>query len=99
MRSPSPSRHCAPVDRHGVAGQGEQYAGWRAIAGRASPFADAAAARAWLISLIGDSPGARQADPRHLLKIAARLTHPDVRDGDRDLWDRYEAARQLLEKL
>lgn len=32
------------------------------------------------------------------LKIVRQLTHPDRRGGDRNLWDRYDAARQLLER-
>jgi len=87
------------VDRHGVAGRGEQYTGWRRItAGPSSLFATADEAIAWLISVVGDSPGARAARPGQLLTIVATLAHPDANGGDRTLWDRYDAARQLLER-
>lgn len=86
------------VDRYGVAGRGEQYTGWRAItSGPASLFADADEALDWLIDLVGRSPGA-VANPRAVLRIAAQLTHPDAHGGDRSLWDRYDAARQLVQR-
>lgn len=82
------------VDRYGVAGHGEQYAGWRAIgAGTTAPFTTGLEAIRWLISIVGpDHPS----DWRALLRAASAKHHPD-RGGDPEMWDRVDAARQLLE--
>ncbi|HYQ69654.1 hypothetical protein [Actinophytocola sp.] len=84
------------LDRYGIAGRGEQYAGWRAI--EASPskpaFASAHEAREWLRSLVSAEDGVNDAS---LLRLGAREVHPDRNGGRRDLWDLYDAARQLIE--
>lgn len=85
------------VDRHGVSRTGEQYVGWRAIeSGKTAPvFASADEALRWLQKVAG-LPN-RDVSTKDLLRLAASHCHPDRHDGDRTLWDRYDAARQLLE--
>lgn len=85
------------VDRYGVSKSGEQYVGWRALeSGCTAPvFATADEAERWLRS-IADLPN-RSLSLKELLRIAVRICHPDVNGGDRTMWDRYEAARKLLE--
>lgn len=83
------------VDRYGVAGRGEQYAGWRAITAGSAPFVDRGAALAWLRDLTRQRSGSVAVG--QLLRQAAGIAHPDRNGGDRDLWDRYDAARQMFE--
>jgi hypothetical protein len=85
------------LDRYGIAGRGEQYAGWRAIEapGSRPAFASADEAIRWLRELT-DWPAGEPAVLDRLLRRASAITHPD-RGGDRSLWDRVDAARQLLE--
>lgn len=83
------------VDRYGVGGHGEQYAGWKAIeAAPSGPFATADEALEWLC-WITDSPGSTAPDT--LLRRAARKAHPDA-GGDPADWERVDAARQLLKR-
>lgn len=85
------------LDRYGIAGRGEQYAGWRAIeAGPSAGFASPDEAIRWLQQVAGWSDQTR-VEVGRLLRTAAAVAHPDRNDGDRTLWDRYDAARQLLE--
>ncbi len=85
------------VDRYGVSKSGEQYAGWRAIeSGKTAPlFASADEALWWLRSLT--DPSKINLSVKAMLRMAAGICHPDRNGGDRTLWDRYDAARQLLE--
>jgi hypothetical protein len=88
-------QHLRAVDRYGIAGRGEQYAGWRAIeAPKPSGFDSADDAIRWLAAL---TQSARQTEPIVLLKRAARAYHPDV-GGDPEIYARVDAARQLLKK-
>jgi hypothetical protein len=84
------------LDRYGIAGRGEQYAGWRAIEapGSRPTFASVDEALRWLRELT-DWPAGEPVVVAQLLRRAAAITHPD-RGGDRSLWDRVDAARQLL---
>jgi hypothetical protein len=83
------------ADRHGVARRGEQYAGWRAIESGTSPgFSSPEEALRWLRELT-EWPASEPVVVGQLLRRGAAITHPD-RGGDRSLWDRYDAARQLL---
>lgn len=85
------------LDRYGIAGRGEQYAGWRAIEGGSRPrFATEAEAIWWLRELT-DTPTDDRVVVTQLLRRAASVAHPDRHGGDRALWDSYDAARQLLE--
>lgn len=85
------------VDRHGVSRTGEQYVGWRAIeSGKSAPvFASADEAERWLASVVEHA--GEQLTVKELLRQAAKKLHPDVHGGDRTLWKRWDAARQLLE--
>lgn len=85
------------VDRYGTSKSGEQYVGWRAIeSGKSAPvFASADDALRWLQKVAGLRN--RDVSTKDLLRLAASHCHPDRHDGDRTLWDRYDAARQLLE--
>lgn len=85
------------LDRYGIAGHGEQYAGWRAIeAGTASRFDTVDDAVRWLCQLV-DWPAGTPVVVAQLLRRAARVAHPDT-GADPSTWDRYDAARQLLTK-
>ncbi|HEV7651361.1 MAG TPA: hypothetical protein VGP26_24690 [Actinophytocola sp.] len=83
------------LDRYGIAGRGEQYAGWRAIeAAPAVTFATADEAYRWLRSFTG------AAEHTHLsvvLTAAAARARRNRESGDQSTWDRYRAARELLE--
>lgn len=84
------------VERYGIASRGEQYAGWRAIeATPASTFASPGEAVTWLREITATEPH-EHVIVGNLLRRAAGLVHPDRCNGDRTLWDRYDAARQLL---
>jgi len=85
------------ADRHGVARRGEQYAGWRAIESSSKPgFADQAEALRWLRELT-EWPAGEPVVVASLLRRATKSAHPDRHDGDRSVWDRVDAARQLIE--
>lgn len=92
------------VDRYGVSSRGEQYRGWLALeAGPASSFETTEEAARWLAEQAGapDPTSAQRVltDPdwrRKVLHAVVMQHHPD-RGGDRADWDRYEAARQLVE--
>lgn len=84
------------LDRYGIAGRGEQYTGWRAIeSGPSFGFSTRAEALAWLREFVGQPT--TNAIPL-LLRAGALKAHPDRNDGGRTLWDRYDAARQLIER-
>ena len=89
------------VDRYGVTRRGEQYTGWSALpAARAQGsqwFTEPAEARTWLVRSAAElgvphEPGASLPG---LYRLLAKRMHPDVR-GDRDLWDRLDAAAAVL---
>lgn len=64
------------LDRYGIAGRGEQYAGWRAIEAPASALMTSAAqARTFLIDIVG--PRVSQGDDQ-LVRLAIRRVHPDA---------------------
>ncbi|MFC7344498.1 hypothetical protein [Saccharopolyspora griseoalba] len=79
------------VDRYGVAGHGEQYAGWRAIESGTGPEAPLTweSALRWLRSYTG-----RDGDLWSLLRIAARQAHPDAGGSPQD-WAMVDAIRQM----
>lgn len=86
------------VDRYGVTKLGEQYAGFKALpAGRAMPASHMTsdAARAVLVDAAGrDHPhGLQDVD---LWKMARARVHPDRNGDDRTMWDKVEAAAQVL---
>lgn len=82
------------VDRYGVSRSGEQYAGWRAIeSGKVSVFASKDEAVQWLRELT--KPWGAL-DVERMVRVAGGICHPDRHDGDRTMWDRYDAAKQLL---
>lgn len=88
--------HLRALDRYGIAGHGEQYAGWRAIeaASKADGFASVDDAVRWLADFTG---GSRHDGAADLLRRASRVAHPD-RSGIPEDWARVDAARQLLKK-
>jgi hypothetical protein len=89
------------VDRYGVSKRGEQYTGWAALPA-ARPqgtqwFTQPAEAQTWLVRSAAElgvphEPGGSLPD---LYARLAKRMHPDVR-GDRDLWDRLDAAATVL---
>lgn len=87
------------VDRHGVGGHGEQYAGWKAIeSARTSHFATADEALSWVRDFIRKHDRIESlalSHPPTALRRAARIAHPDA-GGDPADWERVDAARQML---
>jgi hypothetical protein len=85
------------VDRYGVTKRGEQYQGWTALpAARAQSsrwFTDAGDALAWMKRCAG---GEATEDPKALYKLLGRKMHPDMPDGNTDLWERLDAAATIL---
>lgn len=96
-------QHLRALDRYGIAGRGEQYAGWRAIeAGPAAEFDSVDAAIRWLMRFTEmpsrDVTGQATRDVAPLLlRRATQKAHPDV-GGDPADWSLVDAARQLLKK-
>lgn len=93
-------QHLRAVDRYGIAGRGEQYAGWRAIesgriVGRPPVFVTADDALRWLASYVDLSR--HDTAPQVLVREARKKAHPDV-GGDTADWDRVDAAEQLLRR-
>lgn len=91
--------HLRALDRYGIAGRGEQYAGWRAIEtgrvlGRPAVFATVDDALRWLASYVDLS---RREEPRVLVREARKKAHPDV-GGDPADWARVDVAEQLLRR-
>ncbi len=84
------------IDRYGVAGRGEQYAGWRQIEAAPAPSRGVLHdARAFLMEVSGLPAGSPVND---LVRAARARAHPDRNNDRRALWDRVEAARAVLEK-
>lgn len=89
------------IDRYGVGGKGEQYAGWAAL-----PTADARmtpdeAATLLAAAFDGVTPEQIRTDAglrARAYRQAALRTHPD-HGGDAGAFKRVTAARDLLEKL
>lgn len=83
------------VDRYGVTRRGEQYTGWRAIeAAPAVSFASVDEADQWLRSFTGATEDTHRAV---VLNAAAVRARRNRESGDQSTWDRYRAARELLE--
>lgn len=83
------------VDRYGVGGRGEQYAGWRAIGPSPTDvpeFVSREAALAWLRDLVQDE----HAPLERLYRAAQAKAHPDRHAGDRRVWDFVEAAGRAV---
>jgi hypothetical protein len=88
--------HLRALDRYGIAGSGEQYAGWRAIEAAAPAWFDSAdEALRWLAEYTDLSR--HHVEPTVILRAASKRAHPDV-GGDPADWQRVDAARQLLRK-
>lgn len=90
------------VDRYGVTKRGEQYTGWTALPPAPEPLTPVTAAQLlaehadgdWSVTdIAGDATVRARA-----YRSAARRAHPDVADGDRDLFERLTAARDLLDR-
>ncbi len=90
------------VDRYGVTSRGEQYTGWTALPSKPSVMTVVDAARLLVEHAEGDwwSVPDIVSDPAvqaRAYRAAARRAHPDA-GGDRDLFERLTAARDLLEE-
>jgi len=84
------------LDRYGIAGHGEQYTGWRAIDSAApSSFPTSDEALAWLRSYTAAPDTTRVSV---VLAAAAVRATRNRASGDLSTWNRYEAARQILER-
>lgn len=78
------------VDRYGVGGTGQQYAGWRAI--EAAPTGLAAAE-----ARLREIAEARPETPLNaVLRLARAKAHPDRHSGHRELWDEVEKLAATL---
>ncbi len=89
------------VDRYGVTHRGEQYTGWTAIPSAApgrGPFTTRAEAEAWMRKCAAEARIGRVDDIgwAGLYRLLAKEMHPDASAGSRDLWDRLDAAADLL---
>jgi hypothetical protein len=83
------------LDRYGIAGHAEQYAGWRQIEAPSRPgFTSADEALIFLANLV-DTPEAAWLDSATLVREARKKAHPDV-TGSSDVWSRVDQAAQLL---
>jgi hypothetical protein len=88
------------VDRYGVTRTGEQYRGWRAIESGAAPQMSVDEAARVLAEHGGGTAAGILADPdvrASAYKRAAKRWHPDVAGGDRGVFERLTAARDLLD--
>jgi hypothetical protein len=88
------------VDRYGVAGRGEQYRGWTAIAARPVEMSREEAAEflahwAGLGTTLGLFEGSPEA-VKTAHRVAAKRCHPDVTGDDGDTMARLNAARDRL---
>jgi hypothetical protein len=85
------------IDRYGITPGNEQYRGWQAIEARpAAAFETAQAALDFLGTVAAPGHGPwEQVHARGLYRDARAATHPD-RGGDRETWDRVEAAGAVL---
>jgi hypothetical protein len=89
------------ADRHGVAGKGQQYRGWRAIesapGSKPLPFHDPDSAWRYIcaVAQTGDLLGAPASNRAAVVRIARREAHPDKHDGSRDTWDLLAQAIEL----
>jgi len=87
------------VDRYGITSRSEQYAGFKALpAGPTPTFATVEDALTWLTS--EEATGIRGADgltPKAAYRMASRRHHPDA-GGQPKLWDKVNAAHQMLTK-
>ena len=85
------------VDRYGVTKRGEQYQGWTALpaahAQGSRHFTDAGEALAWMRRCAGADT---TDDPKALYKLLGRRMHPDMPEGNTDLWERLDAAATIL---
>lgn len=95
------------VDRYEVTKRGEQYAGFKQLPGGTGlPASHMTLDEAWAIIGSYDSPSIEQQRHRFnggdrtaalaAFKRARFKNHPDLRDGDRSLWDKVEEAGKLL---
>jgi hypothetical protein len=87
------------VDRYGVTRRGEQYAGWKALPGAGSTTMTTEAAAQLLVAKGGGETAAvlRSADAaRSAFREAAKRTHPDMANGDRDAFEQVQTARKVL---
>ena len=85
------------VDRYGVGGTGQQYAGWRQIEGPRPPSAAAptkAQARARLAEIAQCNPNAPD---RSLIRLGRAFAHPDRHGGYQELFDEANRMAEVLE--
>ncbi len=99
------------VDRYGITSRGgEQYTGWAKLTagngqggGGTMPAFTLETAREFIATCAGLQKSALVgAEPEILgytYRMARKRVHPDMRQGQRDLWDQLEKAATLLEWL
>jgi hypothetical protein len=87
------------VDRRGVSKRGEQYRGWTAVGSARpgqGPFTSQADAETWMRKCAAESGIINWRNLDNLYKMLAVAMHPDMPSGNRDLWERLDAAATLL---
>ncbi|MFC6714337.1 hypothetical protein ATK17_1779 [Branchiibius hedensis] len=86
------------VDRYGVTGSGEQYAGFKQIEARGASVMDRPTAIQVLVNASGtavtQTPSGAELIKLH--RAARRNTHPDINNGVRAQWDLVEEAAAFL---
>lgn len=82
------------INRYGVTQGHEQYRGWQAIEAKAPVFPTAVEALAFLANTAAWDHPATPGEAADVYRRARREAHPDR--GDRALWDRVEAAGEVL---
>ncbi|WP_235659449.1 molecular chaperone DnaJ [Mycobacteroides abscessus] len=85
------------LDRYGITPGSEQYTGWKQLppAGRSSvttPSADDAE------KFLRDLTGNYDAPLDKVYRTSRREMHPDRHDNDQEMWDRVEAAGDVLRR-
>jgi hypothetical protein len=93
--------HLRAVDRYGLTGNRQQYAGFLAIESAtpmpATAFRSVDDARQWLINIAGTEGVAEGARNIFILRRAKRISHPD-QGGDPDAFQRVLDAEKYLEQ-
>lgn len=85
------------VDRYGITRNAEQYQGWKAIgSGRAIGGGMTDDEALGVILAAAEMPDNARASLAELLRAARGNAHPDRHHGNREAWDRVEAAALVL---
>lgn len=87
------------VDRYGITDASDQYAGFKALPSGTAPTLTTEAAAGIIAAASGDDPVAVLRDiatAKTAVRSARFKTHPDRNGGERDAYDRVDAAARVL---